>query len=279
MTSPYTNQEWQRLIVDVEKNLKIDESKKYDIPDVASTVDHTLLKLDSKSSQFDELCKEAREHQFGSVCVRPEWVKQCVDALKGSGVNVASVVGFHEGTYTLEEKLKDTKISLEGGAAELDMVVNWPQLQKQEYETIYAELVAIRAAAPHPTLIKLILETSQLSDQQIIAGAVLASAAGLDFIKTASGFHGHGATLPHVRLMKAACEYLARNPVPNTATPNQMLVKASGGIRSYDDAIKMLEAGASRLGTSGGVLIAQQAKERAAGTSSTSAPTGSTSEY
>ena len=195
MTTRYTNEEWQRIIVDVEKNLKIDETKTYPVPSsgIASTVDHTLLKLDSQSHQFDDLCSEARRDQFASVCVRPEWVKQCVDNLKDSGVRVASVVGFHEGTYTLSEKLKDTKTSLEGGAAELDLVINWPQLQQQQYETVYAELAAIRTAAPHPTLIKLILETSQLSDQQIIAGAVLASAANLDMIKTATGFNGHGA--------------------------------------------------------------------------------------
>ncbi|KAI5364596.1 Putative deoC/FbaB/LacD aldolase, aldolase-type TIM barrel [Septoria linicola] len=279
MTTNYTNQEWQRIVVDVEKNIKVDESKSYHVPNVASTVDHTLLKLDSTSSQFDDLCNEARKDEFASVCVRPKWVEQCVNNLKGSGVKVASVVGFHEGTYTLEQKLKDTKTSLEAGAAELDLVINWPQLQQQEYEAIYAELAAIRSAAPHPTLIKLILETSQLNDQQIIAGSVLASAAGLDFIKTATGFHGHGATLPHVRLMKAACEYLAKNPVQSGSAANQMLVKASGGIRSLDDAVKMLEVGASRLGTSGGVLIAKQASEKETGTNSSSGQAKLDSDY
>lgn len=196
MTARHTSQEWQRIIVDVEKNLKIDETNSYPLPTsgIASTVDHTFLKLDSQSNQFDDLCSEARRDHFASVCVRPEWVAQCVSNLKDSGVRVASVVGFHEGTYDLSRKLQDTKTSLEGGAAELDLVINWPQLQKQEYERVYAELAAMRTAAPHPTLIKLILETSQLSDQQILAGAVLASAANLDMIKTATGFCGHGAT-------------------------------------------------------------------------------------
>lgn len=136
-------------------------------------------------------------------------------------------------------------------------------IKECRYEKIFSELFAIRSAARAPILQKLILETSQLSDDEIVAGAVLAHVSGFDYIKTATGFHGHGATVPHVQLMKTCCEVLANNTTLQRqgGGEGEMKVKASGGVRSFEDAVKMLEAGASRLGTSGGVLIAKQAKE------------------
>lgn len=133
-TTPYTNQEWQRIIVSIETNLHIDSTKIYsfDPSTIAHTIDHTLLKLDSSHSHFDALCHEALQEHFASVCVRPEWVKLCVEKLRGSGVRVASVVGFHEGTYDVERKLEDVKLAVEGGAEELDLVVNWGWLKEQE---------------------------------------------------------------------------------------------------------------------------------------------------
>lgn len=151
-------------------------------------------------------------------------------------------------------KAREVSESLEGGAAELDVVVNWPQIKAAQYEHVYDDLKAIRDAAPRPVLLKLIFETSQLSNADIITTCVLASAAEFDYVKTSTGFLGHGATIEHVRLMAAACDYLGK--------PEQkMLVKASGGVRSLHDAIAMLEAGASRLGTSAGVAIATQQKD------------------
>ncbi|KXT10556.1 hypothetical protein AC579_8332 [Pseudocercospora musae] len=262
MTTRYTDEEWSKIIADAEKRFKANGSKKYPIPEIGSedftrTVDHTLLKLDAKSNQFDDLCAEARINKFANVCVRPNWVQKCVTDLKGSGVSVASVVGFHEGTYDLSEKLSDVKLSLTSGAAELDIVINWPDLQKKQYSKIYTELCTLRTSAPPPVLLKLILETSQLSPSEIITGCVLASYANFDFVKTSTGFCGGGAKEEDVRLMKLCCQHMRQGQ-----GNKEMRVKASGGIRTLEDAVKMLEAGASRLGTSGGVWIAKEARER-----------------
>ena len=151
---------------------------------------------------------------------------------------------------------REVKQSLQGGANELDVVINYPQLKAGQYASIYKELATIRLQAPHPTTLKLILETSQLMDEQIIAGCTLAAAAQFDFVKTSTGFNGPGATEEHVRLMTACCAKLV------DGNGSRMRVKASGGIRTLSDAVKMLEAGASRLGTSAGVWIAKEAKER-----------------
>lgn len=190
-------------------------------------------------------------------------------------MKVDSVIGFHEGTYDLYYKLqsvhstpeyqtyrnsdpspshREVKQALEAGAEELDLVINWEDLQAGEYAAIYSELASIRWQAPPPITLKLILETSQLNDPQIVAACTLAAAANFDFVKTSTGFNGHGATIEHVRLMAACCEKLATDG-------KKMQVKASGGIRTMEDAVGMLEAGASRLGTSAGVWIAKEAKE------------------
>ena len=146
---------------------------------------------------------------------------------------------------------------MEAGAHELDVVINYPELQAGDYASIYKELATLRLQAPHPVLLKLILETSQLDRYQIIAGCVMAAATNFDFVKTSTGFNGEGATEENVRLMAACCEKLALG-----SHGKKMQVKASGGIRTLADAVNMLEAGASRLGTSGGVWIAKEAKEK-----------------
>ena len=138
-------------------------------------------------------------------------------------------------------------------------MINYPELQARQYTSIYQELVALRSQAQHPVQLKLILETSQLSRSQIIAGCAMAAAANFDFVKTSTGFNGPGANEENVRLMSACCEKLAEG---NAVGRKRMLVKASGGIRTLQDAVRMLEAGASRLGTSGGVWIAKEAKEK-----------------
>ncbi|KAI6909686.1 deoxyribose-phosphate aldolase [Hortaea werneckii] len=261
--SRYTNAEWARFLSEVEKGITVSEEP-CPCPDVGSpalakTIDHTLLKLDVRPIQFDELCSEARVDGFATVCVRPPFVRKCVSDLKGSGVKVASVIGFHEGTYDLYHKIEETKQSLEAGAEELDVVINYEDLKAQDYSKVYKELATLRMQAPHPVMLKLILETSQLDRSQIIAGCALAAAAHYDFVKTSTGFKGHWATIEHVRLMKACCDNVS---VVN-GTGRTMRVKASGGIRTIEDAVKMLEAGASRLGTSGGVWIVKEGREQA----------------
>lgn len=212
-----------------------------------------------------------------SVCVRPSHAAQAV-ANCGSSVSVDIVVGFPEGTQDLSQKLHETKQALSAGAHELDIVLNRTHLSHHDYNAIYNELALLRSLAPHPTLLKLILETSQLDDSQIIAASTIAAVANFDFIKTSTGFLGHGATEHHVRLMAACCNVLvlpgpigaAAEPLTHPAADDKMIqevgrrkmrVKASGGIRTVDDAVKMLEAGASRLGTSGGVWIVKEGRE------------------
>ncbi len=224
--------------------------------------------------------------------------------LKGSGVLVACVVGFHEGTQDTYSKLREARAAVAAGAAELDVVLNHtiltahnkPAVEERifnskdsaidsitaantavnartskeesrfdedeeaypDYSAIYRELASIRSLCPSPVVLKLILETSQLNSQQILAASHLAAAASFDFIKTSTGFNGPGATIPHVQLMVAAAEYLASQRIGR----GKMSVKASGGVRDLTTAVKMLEAGASRLGTSSGLWIMQEARTK-----------------
>lgn len=193
--------------------------------------------------------------------MRPNYVAQAHANLKGSGVLIASVIGFHQGTHDTYFKLQETRLALSAGAHELDLVINWPQLKQQAYSEIYHELALIRSLAPPPTVLKLILETSQLSHREVVAACAIASAANFDFVKTSTGFVGHGARVGEVRLMRAACEYLAAKRTDG----HKMKVKASGGVRTIEDATAFLAAGASRLGTSGGVWIVKEGKEREIG--------------
>ena len=226
------------------------------------------------------------------------WVQRCVTNLKGSPVVVAAVVGFHEGTQDTYSKLREARACVAAGASELDLVLNYSLLTKHnkpsspqvirshdsaidsitaantaansgssagsdneeipDYSLIYREIASIRSLCPSPVVIKLILETSQLTPEQILAASHLAAAANLDFIKTSTGFNGPGASLPNVQVMVGAAEYLYKTGV----SKRQMQVKASGGVRSLDDAVKMLEAGTTRLGTSSGLWIMQQAREK-----------------
>ncbi|KAK5109548.1 hypothetical protein LTR62_006899 [Meristemomyces frigidus] len=261
MTTRYTNDEWARFIAELEREIEVNDvicvCPDLGSEEFAKTIDHTLLKLEAKSIQFDALCSEARVDRFATVCVRPQWVKQCVSDLKGSDVKVASVIGFHKGSYDLLHKAQETKEALAAGAEELDIVINYTELKNAEYDSVYNELATLRLQAPHPILLKLILETSQLSRSRIIAGCVMAAAAQFDFVKTSTGFNGAGAKEEHVRLMAACCQRLSHGQPGG----RKMLVKASGGIRTIEDAVKMLEAGASRLGTSNGVWLAKEGRE------------------
>ncbi|PSK46118.1 hypothetical protein B9Z65_5086 [Elsinoe australis] len=320
MTTRYTDQEWSSIIAATEKVVhpaitQIPKAvPKVDSPQFAQTIDHTLLKLDATKAQIDDLCSEARVAGFASVCVRPNYTQQAVNNVKGTTVKVAVVIGFHTGENDLAQKMAETRHAVSHGALELDVVLNRTHLKAGEYGKVYNELAALRSVAPHPVLIKLILETSQLSDSEIIAAAVIARAVSFDFIKTSTGFLGHGATVEHVRLMSACCEVLGEaavggwaghgllaeyknlvtaagvaveapaTPLEENAPPrtktlvHKMQVKASGGVRTLEDAIKMLEAGATRLGTSAGVWIMKEAQEKAE-TGAVSSSNQNTSDY
>nr|POE89988.1 deoxyribose-phosphate aldolase [Quercus suber] len=263
VASGYTNKRWAALIGNVEENLRDSQVAQVipqvDGPAFAKTIDHTLLKLDAQAAQIDDLCAEAKRDKFATVCVRPNFVQKSVENLRGTDVQVASVIGFHEGTYTLDHKLQESQQSLQSGATELDIVLNRTVLQSREYATVFNELATLRHHAPKPTLLKLILETAHLSNAEIVAACTLAAAADFDFVKTSTGFDGRGATEEVVRLMFACCETLT----VQTASRPKMRVKASGGIRTLANAVAMLHAGASRLGASSGVQIVQQGRENA----------------
>ena len=215
--------------------------------DYAKTIDHTLLKTDATQAQIDALCDEARSYDFASVCVRLPWVQRAVQNLRGSPVRVACVVGFHEGTQATSDKVSEAANAVKAGASELDMVLNWHQLKNVHYDEVYGDIVAVRKAAPSQVALKVILETSQLSRAQIIAGCVIAEAAGAQFVKTSTGFCGQGATVDNVTLMKAV-------------VGSRLEVKASSGIKTSKDCRAMLEAGASRIGASSGKQIVDEMK-------------------
>ncbi|KAF2146231.1 uncharacterized protein K452DRAFT_324236 [Aplosporella prunicola CBS 121167] len=277
-TSRYTNAEWEALTLQTQRAIAGAETKQQqhngsngsngadvgvdaplDMAALAKTIDHTLLKLEATLPQIDGLCDEARRERFATVCVRLQHVARAISNLKGSGVGVACVVGFHEGTYDTNIKLVEAQEAVRLGATELDIVINHPQLIAHTYEPIYKELAALRTALPAPTTLKLILETSQLSPLDIIAGTCLAAAARLDCVKTSTGFCGRGASVADVRLMAAAVDALAVSGAAG------MFVKASGGVRGLGDARTMLAAGAERIGTSSGVWIMQEARAVEAG--------------
>ncbi|MCJ1255770.1 hypothetical protein MMC24_003587 [Lignoscripta atroalba] len=241
---------WTAIFDQVQRELP-KETKVYKAPDLGTTefaksIDYTLLKPEATKEQIDQLCEETRINGFKSVCVRLKWVKYAASLLRDTSVVIACVVGFPEGTYDTPEKSRETTEAVSAGASELDMVLNYPALKKGNYSIVYEDIAAVRSAAPPPTILKVILETSQLSRAEIIAGCKIAQAARADFVKTSTGFNGEGATVENVRLMKAV-------------VGDTMKVKASGGVKTVEDCVRMMEAGAERIGTSGGVLIMKEA--------------------
>jgi deoxyribose-phosphate aldolase len=206
-------------------------------------IDHTLLKSTATTADVLTLCDEARRHQFKSVCIEPVHVVTAKQALQGSDVLVCTVIGFPLGTNTTSTKVAETKQALLDGANEFDMVIHVGDALEGRFERIEEDIHAVVKAAQGHT-VKVILETCYLSNDQIVHACKAATNAGAHFVKTSTGFGPGGATVEHVRLMKAS-------------VPSTMAVKASGGIRSLADANAMIEAGASRLGTSSGVAIVQ----------------------
>ncbi|KAI4175123.1 MAG: hypothetical protein LQ343_001884 [Gyalolechia ehrenbergii] len=251
MTTRYTQAEWRVIIEEAERDLPSSfpryKAPTLGTPDFAKRIDHTLLKLDATKEQIDLLCEEAKKHAFQSVCVRLSWVKRAIENLREANVAVACVVGFHEGTYSVSEKVKEASVAASAGASELDMVINYPLLKQQRYSQVYTDIAAVRNVAPHPVVLKVILETSKLSQFDIIAGCKVAEAANADFVKTSTGFGGQGATEENVRLMKSVI-----GP--------EMKVKASGGVKTVNECVAMMEAGADRIGTSNGVWIMKEAQ-------------------
>ncbi|AOG60555.1 deoxyribose-phosphate aldolase [Spiroplasma helicoides] len=204
-------------------------------------IDHTLLKADANKEDIINLCKEAMEYNFATVCVNPTHVKLAAEILKGSDVGITSVVGFPLGASTTDSKVFETKNAIENGATEIDMVINVGAIKDKNWDLVLFDMQQVKKVAKN-SIVKVILENCLLKKDEIIKACELAVEAKLDFVKTSTGFSTNGAIFEDVKLMKETIK-------------DKALVKAAGGIRSYEDAIRMIESGASRLGTSGGIAI------------------------
>ena len=210
---------------------------------LAKYIDHTLLKPQASKAEIETLCQEAKKYGFFSVCVNPYWVSFCKKQLEGSDVKVCTVIGFPLGANTTQAKVFEAKEALQNGADELDMVVNLGAVKSADWNTVLTDLEAVRNAGENFTL-KIIIETSVLTEEEKVKLCQLCTQAKADFVKTSTGFTGGGATAEDVKLMKE-----------NVAS--DMQVKASGGVRSREDFDKMLAAGATRIGASAGVKIVE----------------------
>lgn len=204
-------------------------------------IDHTLLKPEATQAMIDKLCEEAKAHSFASVCVNPFWVARAAKLLSGTRVKVCTVIGFPLGANTTAVKVAETRDAIANGATEVDMVLNVGALKSGDLDQVRADVAAVKQAAGD-VLLKVILETALLTDEEKEAACKLCVEAGADYVKTSTGFGPGGATVADIALMrKAVGEGLG--------------VKASGGVRDRDTALAMIEAGATRIGTSSGISI------------------------
>ena len=204
-------------------------------------IDHTLLKPDASQEQIETLIEEAKKYDFASVCVNPTWVSFAAQALKATDVKVCTVIGFPLGANTPELKAFETSDAIQNGANEVDMVINIGALKSRNFDLVERDIRAVVEAAKG-TLVKVIIETCLLTDDEKVKACQIAQKAGADFVKTSTGFSTGGATVADVALMR------------KTVGPD-MGVKASGGARSYEDALAFIKSGATRIGASSGVAI------------------------
>ena len=210
---------------------------------LAKKIDHTLLKPEATQDEVIKLCEEADKFDFASVCVMPTYITLCKDRIKSSNVKVCAVIGFPHGATTTEVKKYEAQQSIKNGAQELDMVINIGKLKDGDYNYVFDDITAITQLTKSTNIIcKVIIETSLLTDEEKVKVCLIASDSGADFVKTSTGFSKGGATVEDVSLMKFV-------------VGDKLRVKASGGIRSREDAMKMIANGADRIGTSSGVKI------------------------
>ena len=213
-------------------------------------IDHTALKAETTSSQIEKLCAEAREYEFFSVCVNSYFVKKALSLLNGSSVKVCTVVGFPLGASTMETKRFEAMKAVTDGASEIDMVINVSAIKSQDWQYVLDDMSSLaKVTHQQGALLKVILETCLLTEEEKRKACELAVKAGVDFVKTSTGFSTGGATIEDVKLMRSIVGNLG--------------VKASGGIRDAETARKMIEAGATRLGTSASVEIVKNLKSTA----------------
>ena len=215
--------------------------------DLARMIDHTILKADATEMEVEKLCTEALEYNFASVCINPSMVEKAANMLKGSDVKVCTVIGFPLGATTTEVKAFETEDVIKKGATEVDMVINVGKLKEGNIEYVKKDIEAVVNAAKGKALTKVIIETCLLTDEEKVTACKLSKEAGADFVKTSTGFSTGGATASDIKLMR------------ETVGPN-LGVKASGGVRSLEDAMAMIENGATRIGASASIAICEGTK-------------------
>ncbi len=204
-------------------------------------IDHTILKPDASIEAIKKICQEAKEYDFMSVCVNPAYISLCKEELKGSDVKVCTVIGFPLGATLPQAKVSETREAVMEGADEIDMVINVTMLKAKNDDYVYNEIERVRRSCVGKVL-KVIIETCLLTDEEKVRACLLAKKAGADFVKTSTGFSTGGATVHDVALMRKT-------------VGDDMGVKASGGVRTHEDLLAMVEAGANRIGTSAGPKI------------------------
>jgi deoxyribose-phosphate aldolase len=210
---------------------------------MAGMIDHTLLKADATPDKITQLCMEARKYNFASVCINPSYVKLCSDLLRGSPVKVCCVIGFPLGATIPEVKVIETRMAIENGASEIDMVINIGALKARDSALVARDIRGVVTTAHAAgALVKVIIEACLLTDEEKVLACLLSKEAGADFVKTSTGFSTGGATVQDIILMR------------QTVGP-EMGVKAAGGIHSREDAEKLVKAGATRIGASAGIKI------------------------
>jgi len=222
--------------------------------EVASLIDHTLLKPDAVRADIDTLCREAAEFRFATVCVNPTWVARCASLLRSTGVGVCTVVGFPLGATTADVKHFETRRVIYDGAVEVDMVINIGALKSGDFRTVERDIEAVtQPCRDCGVLSKVIIEAAYLTDEEKITACTLARAAGADYVKTSTGFGPGGATVADVALMRRV-------------VGEEMGVKAAGGVRDFEGLQAMVAAGATRIGASAGVKIMRQSRGEKAST-------------
>ncbi|MEC6747388.1 deoxyribose-phosphate aldolase [Marinilactibacillus sp. XAAS-LB27] len=209
-----------------------------------SYIDHTVLKPEATDLIIQQACLDAKKYDFKAVCVNPTWVSYVSDLLKGTDVQTCTVIGFPLGANTTEIKVAETKQAIADGATEVDMVINIGAMKSEDFGYVHDDIKAVVKAANKKAIVKVIIETSLLERNEKIRACEIAKRAGADFVKTSTGFSTGGATVEDIKLMR-----LSVGP--------EMGVKASGGVRTLEDAKAMIEAGATRIGTSNGIALVE----------------------
>ncbi len=221
---------------------------------VVKLIDHTLLKPEATAEEIEKLCAEAAQHGFYSVCVNPTWVAKAKSLLRGTSVKVCAVVGFPLGAQAPDIKTLEARRALREGAQEIDMVINIGALRSKDDRLVARDIRGVVEVCDEARAVsKVILETALLNDEEKVRGCQLAMKAGADFVKTSTGFSKGGATVEDIALMA------------RTVAPRKLGVKASGGVRTFADLLKMVDAGATRVGSSNSVKIVEEATQMAAG--------------